>query len=91
MNNAELKTPEWKALCAEFKRSTAPVCGVCGKSIDLSLSGRDPMGWSLDHIKPRKTHPHLVYDRKNLRPTHMKCNSERNGGAHTGKTSRRYG
>lgn len=91
MDNPELKTTEWKELCRQLKRDLAPICWYCGTAIDLKISGRLPLGWTLDHIKPRWSHPHLVYERSNLRPAHHKCNSERGGKTQTATASRNYG
>lgn len=90
-NDPALKTQRWRKLCEQIKRETAPVCWWCGKGIDLSLSGRDPMGWSADHIKPRWSHPELTFAKSNIRPAHMIHNSDRAGKAQTGKATRRYG
>jgi len=91
LNDPELKSARWRKLCEEVKRETAPICWRCGGWIDLELSGRNPMGWSGDHIKPRSTHPHLTFVKSNIRPAHMKCNSARLGHVQTGSASRKYG
>lgn len=33
--------------------------------------------FELDHYQPVSTHPHLVYDPTNARPSHKKCNRAR--------------
>lgn len=52
-----------------------PVCAWCGGAIDLTLSGNDPLGPSVDHILPRAQggtdHPN------NLQPMHRRCNTTR--------------
>jgi len=69
----------WRDLCKKLKRELPPVCWICGEDIDLELSGRDPMGWSLDHVRPIHEEPHLMYEESNLRPAHMIHNATRGG------------
>lgn len=49
------------------------ICGICGKPVDKSLSGLDPMGPTVDHIIPvaRGGHP---ADLDNLQLAHRSCN-----------------
>jgi 5-methylcytosine-specific restriction endonuclease McrA len=75
-------TPEWRALCKRLKRELPNICWVCGNEIDLSLSGRDKWGWSLDHVRKLSLHPELAEDESNLRPAHMWCNATRGEGVH---------
>lgn len=70
---------EWRALTKRLKAELPPICWLCGEDIDLTLSGRDPMGWSLDHVIPLHEAPHLATDETNLRPAHMIHNAERGG------------
>lgn len=47
-------------------------CRRCGKAIDLTLSGRDPMGLSLGHIIPASLGG--SDHESNLAPEHLGCN-----------------
>lgn len=47
-------------------------CGLCGQVIDFSLSGRDPMGRSVDHVLPRSRGGAHTWD--NCQLTHLRCN-----------------
>jgi 5-methylcytosine-specific restriction endonuclease McrA len=54
-------TPAWKALRREALRRDGHCCVICRKDVS---------GWKqsrVDHIKPRKTHPHLALDLANTR------------------------
>lgn len=63
-------TRELKAL---WRAADAP-CWLCGQRIDYSAPFNHPDSIEPDHVKPRKTHPHLTLDRNNLRPAHCRCN-----------------
>lgn len=67
----------WKALRAHLRATLPPVCHICGYDIDLSISGREPLGWTLDHLKPVASNPELALDPSNLRPAHNDCNVKR--------------
>ncbi|NEW58592.1 HNH endonuclease [Nocardia cyriacigeorgica] len=41
----------------------------------MTLSGRHRDGWTLDHVKPRRTHPELALAPTNVKPAHNRCNS----------------
>lgn len=77
MGSDELKSMRWKNLCKRLKDTLPPVCWWCGRPIDLNLSGRDPEGFSIDHVIPRYVAPHRTWDESNLRPAHYGCNSTR--------------
>lgn len=49
-------------------------CARCGQPIDYSLPWDDPGAFSVGHIKPWTTHPHLREDPGNLQPEHRRCN-----------------
>lgn len=49
-------------------------CYLCHQPIDYSLPGTDDLGMSVEHIKPRSTHPHLTWDPANWAPSHLDCN-----------------
>lgn len=59
----------------------AAPCWLCGQAIDYTLPFGEPDAFELDHVKPRKTHPHLTLDRNNCRPSHSRCNRARGAGA----------
>lgn len=54
------------------------VCGLCGKPVDTSLPGTDPLGPCVDHITPRSRGG--TNDRSNLRLAHTGCNASRQDG-----------
>lgn len=67
-----------------YAAAKAP-CGICGQAIDYfsrPMGVNDPEALEIDHIKSRKTHPHLALDRRNRRPSHGRCN--RSKGATSG-------
>lgn len=78
-DSGELKTKRWRDLCKRLKWSLPPICWVCGEEIDRSISGRDKMGWTLDHVIPRWEAPQLTYEESNLRPAHNIHNATRGG------------
>lgn len=69
-----LNTKRWKDLRTKLKAERSPVCHICRGAIDLSLSGRHRMGWSLDHVRPIATGGD-PFDETNLAPAHLACNS----------------
>lgn len=74
-----LNSPAYQALLVDLRAAYAAVnapCGICGQPIDYSLPMgiNEPDALEVDHIKPRKTHPHLALDRRNCRPSHSRCN-----------------
>lgn len=83
----------WRTLAARMRVELPPVCWICGQGIDLSLDGqRDPMAWTLDHVLPVATHPHLAEEPSNLRAAHRRCNSSKGTGdkGPKPKSSRRW-
>lgn len=63
----------WRQLRA-LVLSRSNICGICGKPIDMTLSGRAPMGPTVNHRRA------LVlggkpYDLDNLEPAHNRCNA----------------
>lgn len=52
-------------------------CGICSEPVDKSLHGWDRRGPSVDHITPSVLGG-AMFDRENLRLTHLGCNA-RNG------------
>lgn len=63
----------------EFERNkkhllrTQNTCGICGREIDMSLPGTDPMGPTVDHIIPIAKGGHPA-DINNLQLAHRSCN-----------------
>lgn len=65
----EGKRKEWKA--------ARRACNICGQKIDYDLPKTNPMHFQLDHIKSRKTHPHLEFEPSNWAPAHARCNKHK--------------
>lgn len=84
---------EWRALCKRLRATLPPVCWLDGEEIDLRLSGRHPMGWTLDHVIPLSERPDLANDESNLKPAHRRCNEQRGTGGYGRrvKYSRKWG
>lgn len=51
------------------------ICGICSCPIDWSLSGRDPMGFTVDHVTPVSIGGTDTID--NVRSAHNRCNAKR--------------
>src|SRR5690625_7437312 len=68
-------------------------CSICGQPIYYTLPSTDPDGCSLDHIKPRSTHPHLTREPTNWSPVHLRCHQTKsnNHPSELGTTSRKWG
>lgn len=45
-------------------------CWLCGVWIR-------PGQFSVDHVLPKSTHPHLMWELGNMRPAHLRCNKKR--------------
>lgn len=52
-------------------------CHLCGQGIDYTLPAGDPGSFEVDHFYPVATHPHLMEDPANFRPSHKDCNASR--------------
>lgn len=50
-------------------------CHVCGLPVDKTLSGRHPLGPTVDHLVPVAAGG--THDRANLRLAHARCNNQR--------------
>lgn len=78
-----LDTRAYKNLRQELKHAwqaqSAP-CWICSQAINYHGIPGEPDSFDLDHVKPRKTHPHLNLDRNNCRPSHARCNRSRGAG-----------
>lgn len=66
----------WVKLKANLRAQRRP-CWLCGQPINYDLPADDPESFSVDHMKPRSTHPHLAEDPSNLGATHLRCNKSR--------------
>lgn len=53
-------------------------CWICGEPVDKAISGRDPDGPTVDHVKPRSRGG--TNQRDNLRLAHARCNAARRAG-----------
>lgn len=69
---ARINTRKWRTLRDQVVREE-PVC-------QLRLPGCTIISETADHIKTRKTHPHLTYVRQNLRGSCIPCNRRRGDG-----------
>jgi len=65
---------------ANWRAINAP-CALCGQDdIDWTGPRNAPRSFELDHILPRKTHPHLALDPGNAQPAHSRCNRAKGAG-----------
>lgn len=66
---------EWARLRERARRELPPVCGRCGGGIDMSLSGRHPLGPQLDHRQARAMGgEHVPKTLDGLMLSHARCN-----------------
>ena len=70
------KTYRLRAIGEELRRKHGP-CYLCGQPINYTLPHDNPMAFTIEHVKPRSTHPHLENDPTNCVPAHAKCNKSR--------------
>lgn len=78
---------QWLTLKIQFRfecRTVNAPCHLCvlrgdieSAQIDYSAPPGDPNAFTVDHVKPWKTHPHLRVLRSNLRAAHSRCNKQR--------------
>lgn len=66
----------FRRLAANLRTQRRPCC-ICHEPIDYQLRWPDPGSFSVEHIKPWSTHPHLREDPANLDAAHLRCNSAR--------------
>jgi len=62
------------------------ICWRCGELIDMDLKWPDPMYATADHIIPVSELAHddpRLWDPKNMKPAHLRCNSRRGTGKAT--------
>jgi 5-methylcytosine-specific restriction endonuclease McrA len=71
-----VKTHALKKIGENLKMQRGP-CWLCNQPIDYNLSAKDPMSFSIDHIKPQSTHPELAEEPSNCRAAHRLCNVSR--------------
>lgn len=67
-SDAFLESFEWRKLRMSILVRYGGRCMACGRS------ARDGIIICVDHIKPRKTHPHLALDADNLQILCHECN-----------------
>lgn len=67
---------------AENLRLARGNCWLCGQPIDYTLPHDDDNAFTVEHIHPRSTHPHLVDDPGNCVPAHARCNKARGNKAY---------
>jgi 5-methylcytosine-specific restriction endonuclease McrA len=70
------KTWRWQQLSRTMRTLLAPVCGICGRHIDLTLPHNHPRAWTLDHIIELEDNGD-PFDASNLRPACRACNSSK--------------
>lgn len=58
----------------------APCC-ICDQPIDWTLTHPDPESCSVQHLKSRRFHPELTWDRSNWAPAHLRCNKSAGDGS----------
>ncbi|MGW0939096.1 HNH endonuclease [Streptomyces sp. NPDC002666] len=74
-----------------LRKTGVHICWLCGGFIQVDLPDTHPMSWTLDHVLPLSTHPHLALEPTNHREAHRRCNSSRGNRTTTqGKTSRNW-
>lgn len=54
-------------------------CVICHQRISYGIKGKAD-SLTVEHVKKRKTHPQLTWDRGNWRPAHASCNYADHGG-----------
>ena len=75
-NGSGRTSRNFRKLAANLKAQRRPCC-LCGQAIDYTLHHLDPDSFTVEHVKPRSTHPHLAEDPGNLDAAHKRCNSSR--------------
>lgn len=63
----------WRRLTANQRAKHQP-CHICQQPIDYTLTYPNEDSFSVDHIKPRSTHPQLAEEPTNLASSHLRCN-----------------
>ena len=62
-----------RRLAANLRAQRRPCC-ICGEPIDYTLRYPHPRSFSVQHVRPFSTHPHLREDPTNLDAAHLECN-----------------
>lgn len=70
-------TPESRRIADSLRRRRVQPCVICGQWINYDLPYGDKEAFTVEHLKPRSTHPHLADDPSNCAPAHDKCNKSR--------------
>ena len=80
--------PEWAGRRAQAaldavrklgERDQLPCC-ICEMPIDYTLRYPHKQACTVQHLKPRTTHPHLTWEPSNMAPAHADCNSSQGAG-----------
>ena len=74
--------PEWAGRRAQdalakvraYGEANRLPCCICGQPIDYTLRHPHKQACSVQHVKPRSTHPHLTWEPSNWAPSHLDCN-----------------
>jgi 5-methylcytosine-specific restriction endonuclease McrA len=82
-DNRGRRTPAFERIKANLRARRAP-CWLCGQPIDYTLPWDDLEAFTVDHIKPRSTHPEMADEPSNCLAAHAKCNKSRGNSAVTG-------
>ncbi|WP_426960232.1 HNH endonuclease [Muricoccus radiodurans] len=69
--NAFLRTLEWTRVRDEALRASDGRCELCGRG------KQDGVRLNVDHVRPRRTHPHLALDVRNLQVLDDAWNAEK--------------
>lgn len=75
------KTHQLRAIGKNLRAQRRPCC-LCGQSINYLLPHDDPEAFTIEHVKPRSTHPHLENDPSNCDAAHASCNKSKGAGQH---------
>lgn len=79
-----------KRLAANLRAQRRPCC-ICRQPIDYSLQWPHPDSFSVEHILPWSTHPHLREDPSNLDAAHYSCNSSKGDGVRSTRLTGQLG
>lgn len=80
-NGKRASTSQWRATRALILAANQ-TCGICGETIDTSLSGLHPDGPTIDHIVPAINGG--TDDWSNLQPAHRRCNLSKGSSRQSG-------
>ncbi len=77
-----MNSSRYKRARREFRRRQGPVgiCSICGRPVNMRLSGRDPDGPTVDHRQPTSAGGSF-FDLSNWALAHRRCNSSKGRGA----------